>query len=72
MVKALLRFGLVWALSMLITPYLDRFLSQLAARAPKDSLLEDFLQELSGQYSSSLIRSLGETVGELVLGAKRK
>ena len=71
MVKGLLRFALIWALSMLVTPYLDRFLSQLATRAPKDSVLEDFLRELSGQYSASLIRSLGETVSDLVLGSKK-
>ena len=71
MVKGLLRFALIWALSMLVTPYLNRFLSQLAARAPENSLLEDFLQELSGQYSATLIRSLGETVSDLVLGSKK-
>jgi len=71
-VKGLLRFGLVWLLSMLVTPYVDRFLSQLAERAPKDSLLEDVLEELSQQYSSSLIRSFGESIGELVFGAKKK
>jgi hypothetical protein len=71
MVKGLLRFGLVWALTMLVTPHLERWFGQLAARAPKDSFLEEFLQELSGRYSSSLIRSFGETVGELVLGARK-
>jgi hypothetical protein len=71
MVKGLLRFALIWALSMLVTPYLNRFLSQLAARAPEDSFLEDFLQELSGQYSATLIMSLGETVSDLVLGSKK-
>ena len=71
MVKGLLRFALIWALSMLVTPYLNRFLSQLADRAPENSLLEDFLQELSGQYSATLIRSLGETVSDLVLGSKK-
>lgn len=70
--KGLLRFGLVWLLSMLVTPYVDRFLSQLAERAPKDSLLEDVLEELNQQYSSSLIRSFGESIGELVFGAKKK
>jgi hypothetical protein len=69
MVKGLLRFALIWGLTMLITPYVDRWLSQLAHKAPKDSLVEDVLVELSGQYSSSLIRSLGETVGELLFGS---
>jgi hypothetical protein len=72
MVKGLLRFGLIWALSMLLTPYLNRFLAQLASRAPRNSLLEDFLLEMSDRYSSSLIKSFGETVGELFLGSKQK
>ena len=72
MVKGLLRFGLVWAFTMLVTPHLERWLGRLVANAPKDSFLEEFLQELSGRYSSSLIRSFGETVGEMVLGEKKK
>ena len=71
MVKGLVRFGLVWALTMFVTPHLERWLGQLVAKAPKDSLLEEFLEELSGRYSASLIRSFGETVGELVLGQKK-
>jgi hypothetical protein len=70
MLKGLLRFALVTILSMLVTPYVNRFLNQLAQRAPKDSFLEDLLLELSDQYATSLVRSVGETVGELVLGSK--
>jgi len=70
MVKGLIRFALITALTMLLTPYVNRLFDQLAARAPKDSLLEDVLRELSGRYSSALIRSFGETLGELVLGSK--
>lgn len=70
MVKGLLRFALISGLSMLVTPYLNRFLNQLAARAPRGSFLEDLLLELSRRYSTTLIRSFGETVGELVLGSK--
>ena len=72
MVKGLLRFGLIWGLSMLLTPYVNRLFDRLAARAPKDSFFEAILLELSGNYSSSLIRSVGETVGELVLGSKKQ
>jgi hypothetical protein len=72
MIKGLLRFALVWGLTMFITPHLERWLGQLVAKAPKNSLLEEILEELSGRYSSSLIRSFGETVGELVLGQKKK
>jgi len=71
MVKGLLRFGLVWGLSMLVTPYVNRFFDRMAARAPEGSFVEDMLLELSSNYSSSLIRSVGETVGELVLGSKK-
>ena len=71
MTKALLRFALIWGISLLVTPYLNRFLLQLAARAPKNSFLEDMLVELSDQYSSSIIRSVGETIGELFLGARK-
>ena len=70
MVKGLIRFALIWAISLLLTPYVNRLFDQLAARAPKGSFLEDALLELSGRYSSTLIRSFGETLGELVFGTK--
>ena len=69
MLKGILRFALVWGLSMLLTPYLNRLLDQLATRAPSGSFLEDALLELSDRYSTSLIRTFGETLGELVLGS---
>jgi hypothetical protein len=68
MLKGLLRFALIWGLSMLLTPYVNRFLDRLATRAPSGSFLEDALLELSGRYSSSLVHTFGETLGELVLG----
>ncbi len=71
MLKGLIRFALIWAISMFLTPYLNRFLDRLAARAPKDSFVEDLLLELSSRYSATLIRSFGETLGELVLGSKK-
>ena len=71
MVKGLIRFALITAISMLLTPYLNRLLDQLAARAPKGSFLEEALLELSDRYSSSLIRAFGESLGELVLGARK-
>jgi hypothetical protein len=70
MVKALIRFALITALTMLLTPYVNRLFNQLAERAPKDSFLEDVLRELSDRYSSALTRAFGETLGELVLGSK--
>jgi hypothetical protein len=70
MVKGLIRFALITALTMLLTPYVNRLFNQLAARAPQGSFLEDLLHELSGRYSSALTRSFGETLGELVFGSK--
>jgi hypothetical protein len=55
---------------MFLTPYLNRFLDRLAQKAPSGSFLEDLLLELSERYSATLIRSFGETLGELVLGSK--
>lgn len=69
--KGLLRFALIWCLSMLLTPYVNRFFDRLATRAPKGSFLEDMLLELSSNYSEALVNTLGQTVGELVLGSKR-
>jgi hypothetical protein len=57
MIKGLIRFALIWAIAFFLTPYLNRFF--------------DRLLELSGRYSATLIRSFGETLGELVLGSKR-
>jgi hypothetical protein len=70
MVKGLLRFALIWGLSMLLTPYVNRLFDRLASRAPRDSFLEEALLELSQRYSSTLIRSFGESLGELVLGSR--
>jgi hypothetical protein len=70
MVKGLIRFALITALTMLLTPYVSRLFDRLADRAPKDSFLEDALLEFSNRYSSALIRSFGETLGELVLPSR--
>jgi len=72
MLKGLIRFGVIWAISMFVTPYLNRWMMQLASRAPKNSFLEDTLRELSDQYSATIIRSFGETLGDLVLGSKKQ
>jgi hypothetical protein len=70
MVKSLLRFALITALTMLLTPYVSRLFDRLADRAPKHSFLEDALLEFSNRYSSALVRSFGETLGELVLPSR--
>ena len=72
MVKGLLRFAVIWGLSMLLTPYLNRLFDRVAERAPSGSIWEAVLLELSDNYSATLIRSFGETVGELVLGSPKK
>ena len=72
MVRGLLRFAVIWAISAFLTPYLNRFLLQLASKAPKNSFVEEMLVELSDQYSTSLIRSVGETLGELAFGSKKQ
>jgi len=70
MVKGLLRFALVTALTLLLTPYISRAFDRLANRAPQGSFLEESLLELSDRYASSLIRAFGETLGELFLDSK--
>ena len=70
MVKGIIRFFLIWAISWFLTPYLNRFLDRLATRVPKDSFLEEMVLELSNRYSATLIRSFGETLGELFMGSK--
>ena len=71
MVKGLLRFALVWGLTMLLTPHVNRLFDQLAERAPRDSFLKDTLLELSQRYSSALVAAFGETLGEMVLGESK-
>ena len=70
MLKGLLRFVLITALTMLLAPQVSRLLDRLADRAPRGSLLEDTLLEFSDRYSTSLIRSFGEALGDLVLPSK--
>jgi hypothetical protein len=70
MVKGLLRFVLVTGITMLLTPYISRAFDRLANRAPTGSFLEDALLELSDRYASSLVKTFGETLGELVLGSR--
>lgn len=70
MVKGLLRFALITGISMLLTPYVTRLFDRLAQQAPSGSFLEDALLEFSNRYSTTLIRSFGETLGDLVLPSK--
>jgi hypothetical protein len=70
MLKGMFRFVLITALSMLVAPQLSRLLDRLADKAPQGSLLEDSLLEFSDRYSTSLLRSLGEALGDLVLPSR--
>ena len=72
MLKGVIRFVAVWLLSWYLTPYLDRAFLRLAARAPRNGLVEDVLVELSGNYSAVIIRTFFETLGDLVFGSKKK
>jgi hypothetical protein len=71
MVKTLIRFALIWAISLLLTPYLNRLFDRLAEKAPQGSFLQDALLELSERYSAVLITAFGETLGELVFGSRK-
>ena len=70
MLKGLLRFVLITALTMLLAPQVSRLLDRLADRAPRGSFIEDTLLEFSDRYSTSLIRSFGEALGDLVLPSR--
>jgi hypothetical protein len=71
MVKGLIRFALIAGISMLLTPYVSRLFDRLADRAPQGSFLEDALLEFSNRYSTTLIRSFGETLGDLVFPSSK-
>lgn len=71
MVKGLIRFALIWAISMLLAPYVSRLFDRLAEKVPEGSFLEDTLRELSDRHASSLIRAFGETLGDVIFGAAR-
>jgi hypothetical protein len=68
--KGLLRYALIWAISMMLAPYVTRFFERMEARAPRGTMIESFFQALGQKYSASLVRSLGESAGEFVFGPK--
>lgn len=67
--KGILRFVLIWVLSMVLEPYLSRFMAQLSDRAPRGSFVGEVLDEMSGDFASGLVHSVGETVSDLFFGA---
>lgn len=70
--KPLLRFVLILVLSRLLAPRLNLLFHRLSARVPPNSFVADVLAELSGTYSTSIIRSFGETAGDVVFGSTSK
>ena len=70
--KGLIRFAVIFAVSHLLAPKLDQLFRRLAARVPANTFARDVLDELSGRYSTTLIRSFGEAAGEIVFGPSSK
>jgi hypothetical protein len=70
--KGPVRFALIWALSMLLTPYVNRLFTRLTEMTPRNSILGEVFDELSKKYSTTLVRSLGEGAGEIIFGPKSK
>jgi hypothetical protein len=70
--KGLIRFALIFAVSRLLAPKLDQVFQRVAARVPTNTFVRDVLDELSGHYSTSLIRSFGEAVGDVAFGPSSK
>jgi hypothetical protein len=70
--KGPIRFALIWALSMLLTPYVNRLFTRLTEMTPRNSILGEVFDELSKKYSTTLVRSLGEGAGEIIFGPKSK
>lgn len=66
--KSLLRFAVIFALSRILAPRLNLLFHRLSARVPANSMAAEVLESLSSTYSTTLLRSVGETVGDLVLG----
>lgn len=72
MMKSLIRFAAIWGLSHLLTPHLNRLWDRVLARTSQGSLLQDVVWELRDKHSTTILRSFGETAGDLVFGPKGK
>jgi hypothetical protein len=69
-VKFVLRLALVWGLTMLLRPHVQRMFKRLATEAPQGSFLEQTLTELGDRFSAGLLHTFGETLGDLVFGSR--
>jgi hypothetical protein len=72
MMKGPLRFALIWGLSLVLTPYVNRLFSRMIELTPSNSILEEIFHELRKKYSTTLVRSVGEGAGEIIFGPKTK
>ncbi len=72
MIKGLLRFAIIWGVSMLLTPYLNRFFESLASRTASIGFLRETFEALRTEYLSTLIRSFGESMGDMAFGPVAK
>lgn len=70
--KGLIRFVLIWALARALAPKLNRLFDRLIVKAPEGSFVRAMLGDLRDRQSTTIIRSFGETAGELVFGPKGK
>jgi hypothetical protein len=64
--RALVRFGLVTLLGLLLTPHISHAMDRLAQRAPDGSVVNEFLVELRDRLGKSLVAAFGEAVTGLV------
>src|SRR6476646_4385360 len=67
MVRAALRFSLTLILSRLAAPYVRGVFDRVAKRAPKGSILESVLLELSASYSAVSVRVGAQTLAGVML-----
>lgn len=70
--KGLIRFVMIYAVSRMLAPKLEGLLGRIAARTRPGSFAHDTLAAFQKSYSTSILRSLGETVGDLAFGSRVK
>jgi hypothetical protein len=70
MLRAVLRFSLIWILSAFAAPYVRRVFDRGARRGPEGSILESVL-ELSANYSGVLVRVVAARLAAVMLESGR-
>ena len=71
MLRAVLRFSLIWILSAFAAPYVRRVFDRVARRGPEGSILESVLLELSANYSGVLVRVVAAKLAAVMLESGR-